>query len=518
MSTHSSLGLLGAVAPRLLASAARSVLQRKCACGQHTGGEGECEGCKKKKKMPLQRHAAESAAPAIAPPIVHDVLSSTGQPLDQRTRAFMEPRFGQDFSSVRVHSDGKAAESARAVNAQAYTVGNKIVFGDGQYPCSTFAGQQLLAHELAHTLQQKSLPYSSEPLTITNPGDNAEREADRAAAGVLTGSKPQTGTSASTQVARQAGGTGPDAKPQTDPAKPDPSKSGQSKTDQSKADPSKKEAPKRPEQETEQGIKRSGFGLFDTELDRKLADQNQPCRMTLKVNVNFTPQGTWPPGSFAKWQNDLVRIVTNRWSFRFMLAPAQPCQDEPCKSATAILKVVPVATPGANVHNVTVNYVKPPGTRSDSSTLYAADVKSPGKDLRKGHVTASHEAGHWLGLEHIHCNTNADDCYGVTEEEKADVMGYGEIVSERDYAPFVEAISRITKCAWKTIGHGASKLFGSSMMGPLAVLGGVAGAIGGALLGAALGPGVALLAGAALGAAGALTGAVIGAALDEVKR
>ena len=58
------------------------MLQRTCDCGQHTGG-GQCEDCKKKKKMPLQRHANGSAAPAVAPPIVHDVLRSSGQPLEK---------------------------------------------------------------------------------------------------------------------------------------------------------------------------------------------------------------------------------------------------------------------------------------------------------------------------------------------------------------------------------------------------------------------------------------------------
>jgi Domain of unknown function (DUF4157) len=502
-----------AVTPAIAAPAAvltslqRQVLQRTCDCGQHTGG-GECEGCKKKKKTPIQRHAAGTATPATAPHIVHDVLRSPGHPLDHATRAFMEPRFGQDFSRVRVHSDGEAAESARAVNALAYTVGNKIVFGADRYSSSTIAGRELLAHELAHTVQQNSrTPSISDSVTVTSPTDPSEQAADRAAASALHGDKPQIVPSG-TQVARQASDAGSTASPTPGAAKPDPSN----------PDPSKKEPPKRAEQEGELGVKRSGFGLFDTELDRKLAAQKQPCRLTLTVNVNFTPQGPWPPGKFAKWQNDLIRIVTNRWSFRFLLAPAQPCPDEPCQSATAILKVVPVATPAANVQSVKVNYVKPSGTRSDSSTLYASDVQSPGKDLRRGHVTASHEAGHWLGLEHIHCNTNADDCYGTTDEESADVMGRGEIVSERDYAPFAEAITRITKCAWKVVGHGDAKLFGSSWVGPLALLGGLAGAVGGALLGAALGPAVALAAAAGLGALGALLGAGIGLGLNEVAR
>lgn len=90
-----------------------------------------------------------------APPVVHTVLNSQrGQPLDAATRASMEPRFGHDFSGVRVHTDEQAAESAQAVRAQAYTVGQDLVFGAGQYAPSTGAGQKLLAHELAHVVQQ----------------------------------------------------------------------------------------------------------------------------------------------------------------------------------------------------------------------------------------------------------------------------------------------------------------------------------------------------------------------------
>jgi hypothetical protein len=127
-----------------------SLLQRQCACGQHTIG-GECEECRE--KGVLQR-ASNGPAPNTVPPIVHEVLRSPGEPLDPAARASMRPIFGKDFSHVRVHTNAKAAESARAINALAYTVGQDIVFGAGRYAPGSSHGMQLLAHELTHVFQQ----------------------------------------------------------------------------------------------------------------------------------------------------------------------------------------------------------------------------------------------------------------------------------------------------------------------------------------------------------------------------
>jgi hypothetical protein len=106
----------------------------------------------------LQTKSADAGGSGgiAAPPIVHDVLRSSGQPLDAATRAFMEPRFRHDFSKVRVHADARAAESARAVNALAYTVGPNIVFGAGRYTPATPDGSRLIAHELTHVRQQQN--------------------------------------------------------------------------------------------------------------------------------------------------------------------------------------------------------------------------------------------------------------------------------------------------------------------------------------------------------------------------
>ena len=107
---------------------------------------------------PLAQRCAvgSGGGPAKAPSIVHEGLSSRGRSLDAATRTFFEPRFGHDFSQVRVHSDTRAAESASAVNAIAYTVGRDVVFGAGRYEPTTTGGKKLLTHELAHIVQQQS--------------------------------------------------------------------------------------------------------------------------------------------------------------------------------------------------------------------------------------------------------------------------------------------------------------------------------------------------------------------------
>jgi len=103
----------------------------------------------------LQRRPAEASRGSVSVPGAEDVVRSSGKPLDRGTRSFMESRFGHDFGRVRVHTDARAAESARAVNAHAYTVGHDIVFADGRFDPSARAGRRLLAHELTHVVQQR---------------------------------------------------------------------------------------------------------------------------------------------------------------------------------------------------------------------------------------------------------------------------------------------------------------------------------------------------------------------------
>jgi outer membrane protein OmpA-like peptidoglycan-associated protein len=103
--------------------------------------------------------------------------------LDTATRSLFESRFGHDFSGVRVHTDARAAESARAVGALAYTVGRNIAFGAGQYAPASSVGRALLAHELTHVVQQAGAAASSGELRVGEAGDSFEREAAEAERG-----------------------------------------------------------------------------------------------------------------------------------------------------------------------------------------------------------------------------------------------------------------------------------------------------------------------------------------------
>lgn len=183
-------------------------LQRKCACGQHTIGGGSCDKCSEKQQR-LQRRPAriaeQTGATAEVPSIVHEVLRAPGQPLDIGTRSFMESRFGHDFSQVRVHTDAKAGASAQAVDALAYTVGSNVVFGPHQYAPGSSTGRELLAHELAHVMQQGHFVSGTTPARISQPSDAGEANADQLSRSALAGERyaHQVSGSSSTVLSRR---------------------------------------------------------------------------------------------------------------------------------------------------------------------------------------------------------------------------------------------------------------------------------------------------------------------------
>jgi hypothetical protein len=169
----------------------------------------QCTACEDEEGKTLQtKRAGTAKVPAEAPPIVGQVLREPGQPLDAKTRAFFEPRFGCDFSRVRIHTDSRAAESARLVNAQAYAVGPHIGFATGRFAPASGHGRRLLAHELAHVVQQG------------NARARGAHMVRRAAADAGDTTKPAVDASADAAVADAAAGvdTAALAPPQVTPA------------------------------------------------------------------------------------------------------------------------------------------------------------------------------------------------------------------------------------------------------------------------------------------------------------
>ena len=174
----------------LLTRPPATVLQRKCACGNRVESGGECKECASKNES-LQRKGKSDTELTQIPASVREVVNSPGQPLDSETRDFMEPRFGRDFSQVRVHTDSQAAKSAEAVNALAYTVGRDVVFGAGEYRPGSEAGRGLLAHELTHVEQQGGMPTGQ----LHAMGGTLEADADRSSS-LIAGVAPTNSTHA----------------------------------------------------------------------------------------------------------------------------------------------------------------------------------------------------------------------------------------------------------------------------------------------------------------------------------
>jgi hypothetical protein len=264
VSTKETPAAMAATSRSPLLNRSARLLQRKCACGGTPGATGECEECRKKR---LQRKSRNSELgtrnDSAVPSIVHEVLRSPGQPLDSTTRALMEPRFGHDFSHVRVHSDGqlrpnnvssslldadadqafekashlsfgvdlgnvftalnqaagtghplnqstrefmearfghdfssvhlhsdsRAINAARLVNAEAFTVGEHIFLGSSDASFSSARSRRLLAHELVHVVQQRQAGTQSTSVMDYElvDGGASEREADNLATRLVSG-------------------------------------------------------------------------------------------------------------------------------------------------------------------------------------------------------------------------------------------------------------------------------------------------------------------------------------------
>ena len=149
-------------------------IQRVCA---------QCDTCQTcdDETPTIQAKLAPGAAPALDTAAAVQETERAGQPLPTAVRADLEARLGHDFGEVRVHADGAAASAARSVRARAYTLGSHVVFGAGQYAPDRAEGRHLLAHELAHVVQQQGAPVTAakrDGIAVAPAGDRLEREAD----------------------------------------------------------------------------------------------------------------------------------------------------------------------------------------------------------------------------------------------------------------------------------------------------------------------------------------------------
>jgi hypothetical protein len=129
---------------------------------------------------------------------VRRVVATSGRPIEEPVRRLMERRFGRDFADVRIHTDDAADRSARTVNADAYTVGSHIAFRRDRYRPGATPGLRVLAHELAHVVQQRNGPVAGRAtaggIQMSDPSDRFERDAERVATHVMAGSRPEAST------------------------------------------------------------------------------------------------------------------------------------------------------------------------------------------------------------------------------------------------------------------------------------------------------------------------------------
>lgn len=134
----------------------------------------------------VARQSLSRTTGGAVPPTVRKVLNGPGEQLDAGMRSAMEPRFGHDFSRVRIHTDARAAESARAIDASAYAAGNDIVLDPESYAPGTPAHVGLLTHELAHVVQQRAAGPAP-PGVLRFSTAHEEAGADRARDAVAAG-------------------------------------------------------------------------------------------------------------------------------------------------------------------------------------------------------------------------------------------------------------------------------------------------------------------------------------------
>jgi Domain of unknown function (DUF4157) len=368
-----------------------------------------------------------------APRVVHDVARSPGPPLAPPLRTEMEARLGHDFSKVRVHTDASAAESARAVDAHAYTLGEHIVFDRGKYAPETHEGRWLLTHELVHVAQQRggSLPAS---VLVGDRSGAPELEARAAARrAAATGSAGPIG-SQPLQVQRENGeetlAEPPHPAPSPAPA-PAPGPTG-----------APAPAPSREMLAIRLDHREAGgFGRFDTLLYKN-------CDMKVQLRMNFTFRGAWPSESEKRdWQSRYITSVQTAWSRKYPLRATGTCTSG-CPTVQPFVQIyAPHSSPHVNIDVTwtTTNITSTAG--SGQAHLDSLDLTPTQKHAGvEKMVPGVHEFGHLLGRTDLY-RPGGTCAAGYPLQG---IMCFGNTVEPADYGPFANALSAMTGCTYTT--------------------------------------------------------------------
>ncbi|MBI9048811.1 MAG: DUF4157 domain-containing protein [Anaerolineaceae bacterium] len=286
--------------------------------------------------------------------VVYNVLRSPGKPLAAGVRSSMEPQFGYDFSKVRIHADGKAAESAEAVNALAYTVGHDVVFAAEQYAPHTSQGKRLLAHELTHVVQQSGVMPGLQPQLKVQPSNhNAEQQADRVANQVLRGIPVSTISPQTPGLMRRKKFT------------PWPGQKGKdvSGTRQKRGTV------------ISERVQRTDSDKYEDPKPILLSFDSSTCTVTSTMEIHFKhpndAKKRLPTEKFNKLKTRILSVANKRLNGWMKISVANNADCSVCKGKTITIKVI--AKEGRTAH-ASVVYLQSGTGRSSAGRIYAGST------------------------------------------------------------------------------------------------------------------------------------------------
>jgi len=480
-----------AVAEQVMRAPAHGpVVQRKCA---------KCEQEERVQRKVQPGTAAQAAPAALGSQLAQS--RGSGKPLPTHTRAQMEQHFGTDFSGVRLHTDPRAIQMSRNLNARAFTHGQDIYFGQGQFAPERPEGRRLLAHELTHVLQQggggqfiqRDLARE-EP----NPGAPAPGLTEEEISAALHYNLNRFANQEEIRLIRDVLGLPRDAEHLIDrdfvlavagwQARNNLTIDGKLGADtiRTLVDEYRAEGRLVPEMNTaadrlairtrpderRYNIDVNGHNdLFDAVLSHKNAKLTLVMRIDFRFHAGATGTAPTPAQQRAfirRFRRDVARV----WSEMYALVPVGAVPNNYLDTYFADILIVPSnRNPHyvAHIGSTTGPYVNtdPPSATIGSGGPY---VERTNKWVRMGtgdvglysggsvqginmrQYTAAHEFGHMMGLSHIHCDAGGaahPNCYGTTNAERANIMGLGNRVTRGNYLPFVVAMRRFTGTRWR---------------------------------------------------------------------